>query len=153
MPDYVIAACIKLRMPHGNYRDLCVTRNGPFNMHYLCLIREIVSWILTLVIIQHCVIIRVVIQLLNHEFTLNYDRVCFSWEGVCSYHGLIYSLPFFLLTVKAPTDLIKRVLSRVIIPGRIMARVVNQCRIFTPGHNSTWNYDPFIIIPPVEYGG
>ena len=34
-----------------------------------------------------------------------------------------------------------------------MTRVVNQCEIFTPGHKSTWNYDPSIIIPPVEYGG
>ena len=85
---------------------------------------------------------RVVIQPLNHKFTLNYDRVYFSWGEVCSYHGSIYLLSFFLSTVKAHTDLRKIVLSRVIIPGRIMTRVFNQCWIFTPGHNSTWNYDP-----------
>ena len=34
-----------------------------------------------------------------------------------------------------------------------MTRVVNQYWIFTPGHNSTWNYDLSITIPPVEYGG
>ena len=47
-------------------------------MHYLCLIREIVSSILTRVIIQRWAMTRVVIQPLNHKFTLNYDRVCFS---------------------------------------------------------------------------
>ena len=67
---------------------------GRIIMHYLCLIREIVSWILTRVIIQRWVITRVVIQPLNHKFTLNYDRLCFSWEGVCSYHGSIYLLSF-----------------------------------------------------------
>ena len=65
----------------------------------------------------------------------------------------IFTTFFSLSTVKAHTDLIKRVLSRVIIPGRIMTRVINQCWIFTPDHNSTWNYDLSIIIPPVEYGG
>ena len=65
---------------------------------------------------------------------------------MCSY------IHYLLSTVKAHTDLIiKRVLSRVIIPGRIMTRVVNQCWIFNPGHNLTLNYDPSIIIPPVEY--
>ena len=29
LPDYVIAACIKVRMPNGKYRDPWVTRNGP----------------------------------------------------------------------------------------------------------------------------
>ena len=59
-------------------------------MHYLCLIREIVSKILTRVIIQRWVMTRVVIQPLNHKFMVNYDRMCFSWEGVCSFHGSIY---------------------------------------------------------------
>ena len=47
-------------------------------MHYLFPIREIVSKILTRVIIQRWVRTRVVIQPLNNKFTLNYDRVCFS---------------------------------------------------------------------------
>ena len=34
-----------------------------------------------------------------------------------------------------------------------MTRVVNQCLIFTPGHNSTWNFDPSLVIPPVEIVG
>ena len=50
-------------------------------MHYLCLIREIVSLILTRVIIQRWVMTRIFIQPLNQKFTLNYDRVCFLWEG------------------------------------------------------------------------
>ena len=122
-------------------------------MHYLCLIREIISWILTRVFIQRLVMTRVVIQPLNHKFTLNYDRVCFSWEreSVCALIMVWYIHYLFLLTVKTHTDLIKRVLNRVIIPERIMTRVVNQCSIFTQGHNSTWNSDPSLVIPPVEY--
>ena len=46
-------------------------------MHYLCLIREIVSYILTRVIIQRWVMTRVVIQPLNYKFTLNYDECVF----------------------------------------------------------------------------
>ena len=34
---------------------------------------------------------------------------------------------FFLSTVKAHTDLREMVLSKVVIPGRIMTQVVNQC--------------------------
>ena len=77
---------------------------------------------------------------------------CVSHERECALIMVQY-IHHFLSMVKAHTDLRKRVLSRVIIPGRIMTRVVNQCLLFTPGHNSTWNYDPSIIIPPVEYRG
>ena len=78
---------------------------------------------------------------------------CVSHERECALIMVQYIYYLFLSTVKAHTDLGIMVLSRVIIPGRIMARVVNQCWIFTPGHNSTWNYDLSIIIPPVEYEG
>ena len=50
--------------------------------------------------------------------------MCFSWEGVC----LIKFTNLFLSAVKAYTDLIKRVLSRVIIPRRIMHTVKSTVR-------------------------
>ena len=52
------------------------------------------------VFIQRWVMTRVVIQPLNHKFTLNYDRVCFSREGVCSYHSSIYLLSIFCQRLK-----------------------------------------------------
>ena len=45
---------------------------GRIILHYLCLIREIVSLILTRVLIQRWVMTWVVIQPLNHKFKLIY---------------------------------------------------------------------------------
>ena len=52
---------------------------------------------------------------------------CVSHERECALIMVKYLISFFLSTVKAHTDLRKMVLSRVIIPGRIVTRVVNQC--------------------------
>ena len=73
-------------------------------MHYLCLIREIVSLILIRVIIQRWVITRVVIQPLNRQFTLNYDRVCCLMRGSVLLSLFNIFTIFFLSTVKAHTD-------------------------------------------------
>ena len=67
---------------------------------------------------------------------VTHKSVLLSWFNICT---------TFPSSVKTHDNLIKRELSRVIIPGWIMTRVVNQCWIFTPGHNSTSNYDPSII--------
>ena len=65
--------------------------------------------------------------------------VCVSHYRDCALFMVQYYIYYlFLSMVKAHTDLRKNVLSRIIIPGRFMTRVVNQCWRFTPGHNSTW---------------
>ena len=119
-------------------------------IHYLCLISEIVSLILNRVSIQRWVMARNVIPQLNHLRQIMTE--CVSQESVLLSWFNIFPT-FSCQRLKYTLTLLKRLLGRVIIPGGIMTLVVNHLFNFTKGHNSTWNYDPSIIILTVEYGG